>query len=84
MCSHRSPIVKPQPECSCGLPWLFTVVRKDSFESYEAGLLTSSNANKAEVCACLPKPLKRQYGLTDDLKTWTVWLDTKSSNFYSR
>lgn len=33
-------------------------------------MLTSSNANEAEVCAYLPKPLKRQgaYGLTDGLE----------------
>lgn len=58
------PIVKPQPECStlymlkrpvgsCCLAWLLTIANKDSFDSTEAGLFTSTKANKAEVCAAL-------------------------------
>lgn len=41
------------PSDCCALAWLLTTVNKDSFESSEAGLFTSSRANRAEVCAVL-------------------------------
>ncbi len=40
------------PVGPCGPSWLLTVVDKDLFESSEAGLFASNNANKAEAC-CL-------------------------------
>lgn len=62
-----------RPIGCCCLAQLLSVVDKDSFDSSEAGLFTSNDANEAEVCAILfvetsKRRRSRADGLTDEMK----------------
>lgn len=59
-----------RPVCSCCLTWLLRIINKVSFESSEAGLFTSNNGNKAEVCAVLCAEKEEALAQMDSLMAW--------------